>query len=116
MRHSLIVLSLVLGAAEARADSWVSEDKALHFGFSGAIAIGGYGAATSFSESLPARVGFAASVSLLSGIGKELWDASGGNGDPSWKDLTWDVLGAAVGVAICWAIDRFVVPIFARVP
>lgn len=48
---------------------------------------------------------YGASVALLAGIGKELWDASG-NGNASLKDLTWDVLGTAVGVVICWAIDR----------
>ena len=113
MNSRTIAIGLILVASAARGDSWLGADKALHFGFSGALAIGGYTAATSFSDSPGVRVAYGASVALLAGIGKELWDASG-YGDPSWRDLTWDVIGTAVGVAICWAIDRFVVPIFSR--
>ena len=108
-------LLLVLLAAGARADPdpWFGADKAAHFGVSGALALAGYTAATSFSDSPRVRLGYGASVALLAGIGKELWDYSG-YGDPSWKDFTWDLIGAAVGLGICWAIDSFVVPIFSR--
>lgn len=100
-----MALLLVGTAARAEPDLWFGSDKAFHFGFSSGLAIGGYGAAITFSESPKVRVAFGASVAMLAGIGKELWDASG-NGNPSWKDLTWDVLGTAVGVAICWVIDE----------
>ena len=39
--------------------------------------------------------------------GTVLIDATG-SGDPSWKDFTWDVIGAAVGLAIAWGIDTAV--------
>jgi hypothetical protein len=38
---------------------------------------------------------------------KEGIDATG-SGDPSWKDFTWDVIGAAVGLAVAWGVDAVV--------
>lgn len=107
MRGAAVAL-LVLVAATARAadpDPWFGSDKALHFSVSGGLAMASYGAATTFSDSPKVRVAYGASVALLAGIGKELWDASG-NGNPSLRDLTWDVMGTAVGVTLCWLIDE----------
>ena len=66
------------------------------------ISAGGTDRGTGTTESI-AMLADEGSVSVA-GIGKELWDASG-NGNASFKDLTWDVLGTAVGIAICWAIE-----------
>lgn len=38
-------------------------------------------------------------VALAAGIGKELWDKTH-NGVPSWSDVLWDIVGAAVGAVI----------------
>ena len=43
-------------------------------------------------------------LSLAVGASKELFDLAG-FGDPSWKDLTWDVVGTAVGVGIAVTLD-----------
>jgi putative lipoprotein len=43
-------------------------------------------------------------LGLGAGIAKELVDL-GGAGDPSWRDLTWDVLGTVTGVLVASAID-----------
>ncbi|MBS1149680.1 MAG: putative lipoprotein [Myxococcaceae bacterium] len=107
MRGAAIALLLAATTARADPDPWFGSDKALHFGFSSALAIAGYGAATTFSPSPKVRAAYGASVALLAGIGKELWDASGPGG-ASAKDLTWDLLGTAVGVAICWVLDELV--------
>jgi putative lipoprotein len=106
LRGTALALIFALSAHAAEPDSWFGNDKALHFGFSGALAIGGYGAATAFSESSSVRLGYGASVALLAGVGKELWDASG-HGTPSLRDFTWDLVGIAVGLAICWALDEW---------
>ena len=107
-RGAAIALLLVTTTARAAdPDPWFGTDKAIHFGFSAGLAIGGYHVAMTFSESPKVRLAYGASVALLAGIGKELWDASG-NGNPSWKDLTWDVLGTAVGLAICLFIDQVI--------
>ncbi len=38
-------------------------------------------------------------------MAKELYDAGRGSFF-SFKDLTWDVLGTATGLALSWAVDR----------
>ena len=107
-----LALLLCAGAARvARAqgqgndDDWLGRDKAGHFVASVAGAAGGHG---------PGAVGWGgpgggarggASLALAAGIGKELYDL-GGHGDPSLRDLTWDVAGTLTGVALAWAIDR----------
>ena len=100
-RAAAIAVVLAVTAARADPDPWFGADKAAHFGFSAALAIGGYGISSTFLQEPKARLGYGAAVALLAGIGKELWDVR-----PSLKDLTWDVLGTAVGLAICWAIDE----------
>ena len=50
-----------------------------------------------------------AGLALGAGIGKETVDRYTG-GDPSWRDLTWDVLGTATGLVVAWLIDRALGP------
>jgi putative lipoprotein len=38
------------------------------------------------------------------GIAKEIYDATG-RGDPSWRDLTWDLIGCGLGVGVALLID-----------
>ena len=101
-----VALLLLGGAAHAAdPDPWFGTDKALHFSASAALAMGGYGAAVAFAETPRVRLVYGAAVSLFAGVGKELWDGSG-HGSPSLKDFTWDVLGTAVGLLICWGLDQ----------
>jgi putative lipoprotein len=94
-------------AADPDPDPWFGRDKLLHFGVSAAIAAGGYGLgkATIGGYAGPAILG--SSLSLAAGATKELIDLAG-YGDPSWRDLTWDVVGAAVGTGLCLGIDAIV--------
>lgn len=85
-------------------DRWFAYDKALHFGFSAGLAAGGYTVGACISEKQRTRLAIGAGIALLAGISKELWDLSG-HGDPSWKDLFWDVMGTGTGLAISWTID-----------
>lgn len=92
-------------AAPASVDSWWGSDKALHFGFAAGLAAGGYAAGTALWS--PPRWRAAAlggGVAIGLGAAKEGWDALG-HGDPSWKDFTWDVIGAVFGLAAAYAID-----------
>lgn len=88
----------------ARADEWLGPDKALHFSVSGVAAIGGYALAIPLFDDRAPRVALGASVALSLGIAKELIDLAGA-GDPSWRDLFWDVVGTATGVLLAWLVD-----------
>ncbi len=103
---ALLALLLVAAPRPARAeDPWLGPDKAAHFGVSAAIASATYALSVPAVERPELRLltGFGAAVAA--GGLKELWDLSG-SGTPSWKDFTWDVLGAAVGGLLAYAIDR----------
>jgi len=95
-------------ASPARADDpWTGKDKTLHFAVSGGIAAAAYtGGAVLFDARRDALI-FGGAVALAAGIGKELADLAGA-GDPSWKDLTWDVMGTVTGLAIAWSVDLLV--------
>jgi putative lipoprotein len=90
------------GAAE---DPWFGQDKALHFSASALLAGGGYGWGALWGWEVAGRVGLGAGVALGAGVGKELYDLSGG-GDASTRDLAWDVVGTVTGLLVAWSIDR----------
>jgi putative lipoprotein len=115
LARPLSVLALRLGVAvallstsTARAsdvDPWFGRDKALHFSVSVGLAGGSYGAAAAVSDDRRWRLPAGASVALGAGVAKELYDLTG-RGDASWRDLTWDVIGTAIGLGIAWLIDH----------
>jgi putative lipoprotein len=96
-------------ARAADADPWFGPDKALHFEAAGSLAIVGYAGTSMMSTSRPLRAALGAALGVGAGAAKELWDLDG-HGDPSWRDLTWDLVGAATGVVVAaafdWAIHR----------
>src|SRR5262244_2821018 len=110
MRGALVLtcVALLLGprahAQQQDSDPWFGPDKALHFAASASIAVIVYAGASFQTESRPKRAVAAASVALSAGIAKEVWDLSG-HGDASWRDLTWDVIGATTGTLLAYAID-----------
>jgi putative lipoprotein len=99
--------SLLLASPSISADEWFGRDKALHFGVSAAIASGGYGGARLASAGRATSFVIGGSIAAAAGLAKEGWDLAG-HGDPSWKDLAWDAVGIAVGLALAYAIDRLV--------
>ena len=88
----------------AHADEWLGRDKALHFGVSAAISGTSYGVTTAFTDRRATAFAIGAGVALGAGIAKETYDALG-HGDPSWKDLAWDLAGTLVGLGIAYGID-----------
>ena len=113
---ALVTLAAALfghpGAPRAdEADPWFGPDKVLHLEAAGSLAIVGYAGAAMNTTDRPTRAGVGAGLAVGAGIGKELWDLDG-HGDPSWRDLTWDVIGAATGVLVAFAIDWSVHRIF----
>ncbi|QRK08323.1 hypothetical protein JQX13_51820 [Archangium violaceum] len=86
-------------------DDWFGRDKALHFGVSAGLAGAGYAGGALFFEAREARWLTGSGVALGAGVAKEIYDAGRGSFF-SVKDLTWDVLGTATGLALSWAVDR----------
>jgi putative lipoprotein len=99
----------------ASRDDWFGQDKALHYGVSVGLAGAGYAGGALLSEAPEARWLSGAGVALGAGVAKELYDAGRGSFF-SFKDLTWDVLGTATGLALSWAVDRLFFQRDARVP
>jgi putative lipoprotein len=103
----VLALMLIAGTSPARAqdaDPWFGRDKALHFTATASIALAGYGGTALATDDRRLRGGVGVAVALAAGAGKEVWDAAG-HGDPSARDLVWDVVGTATGVLLAWTID-----------
>ena len=101
----LVTVAAVALTPAARADDWFGRDKAKHFGASAALAVGGYGAASLFTARQSPRLMTGAALAFTAGLGKEIADRYRG-GDPSMRDVTWDLLGTASGLLVAWALDR----------
>ena len=86
------------------ADDWLGADKKLHFEASAALALLGYGGTALLTDDRGMRAGVAVAFAIDIGIAKELWDRAG-HGDPSSRDLVWDVAGTATGLAVALAVD-----------
>jgi putative lipoprotein len=109
---------MLAGAPVARADSanadpWFGRDKLIHFSAAGSLAVVGYANASMLTENRPLRAGAGAALAVGAGVAKELWDLDG-HGDASWRDLSWDLIGAATGVLVAagvdWAVHRMFHP------
>ena len=109
LRRSSALLGLLICASASRAaaqeaDRWLAPDKALHFSVSAVLGAGSYAGATLVLEAPWQRALLAGGITLSLGVGKELYDATG-HGDPSLRDLAWDVIGCVVGVGLAYVID-----------
>jgi uncharacterized protein YfiM (DUF2279 family) len=90
-----LVLFLPLLSRPCRAidrDPWWGKDKTLHFSASALIAVDGYAAASLVSKREEVRAGAGSLLAFAAGAAKEVCDRYAG-GDPSLRDLTWDVVG-----------------------
>jgi putative lipoprotein len=103
----------VARADSANADPWLGQDKLIHFAASGSLAVVGYAGASMLTEDRPLRLGAGAVLAVSAGVAKELWDLDG-HGDPSWRDLSWDLIGTATGLLVSlsvdWAVHRMFQP------
>jgi len=116
----VLLAALALSAASpparaetADADPWWGRDKLLHFSASASLAVVGYAGTSMGTESRAGRAAGGAALAIGAGAAKELWDLDG-HGDASWRDLTWDLIGATTGVllslAVDWSIHRWFQP------
>jgi putative lipoprotein len=103
----------IAGAESANADPWFGQDKLIHFSASGSLAVVGYATASMLTDDRPLRIGAGAGLAVSAAVAKELWDLQG-HGDASWRDLSWDLVGAATGLLVStgvdWAVHRLFRP------
>jgi putative lipoprotein len=104
---AVVVLAPAPRARAAEPDPWFARDKALHFGATFTLAGGGYAGAALISPRESVRTAAGAGLGLGAGIAKEIYDRYSG-GHPSWRDLTWDMVGTATGLLTAWLLDRYV--------
>jgi putative lipoprotein len=100
---ALALFCSISGSARAQ-DPWFGIDKAKHFSASAVFAGGGYAASILIVEAPWQRAVIGGNFAFALGIAKEIYDATG-HGDPSFRDLTWDLIGCAVGVGIALLLD-----------
>jgi uncharacterized protein YfiM (DUF2279 family) len=104
---SFVLLSPRAFADDVDADPWLSRDKAFHFDVSAGIAAAGYGVSAAWLvDARWKALAIGGGLALAVGAGKEIVDATGiFGGDASWKDFSWDAIGAVAGLAIAWGVD-----------
>ncbi|ALS13723.1 hypothetical protein AOU28_20060 [Pseudomonas aeruginosa] len=82
MRALLVAACLLLGGCSHFAeDDWLGEDRGAR------------------------QARFGLSFSLAFGVGKELYDSRSAGSGWSWKDLAWDLAGAAAGYGLYQAAE-----------
>jgi len=103
----LIALSVLAGCATAtrQNDSWAGRDKAKHFLVSGVISGTAAVIADKRGMDNDGAFYFAFGTTLFLGAGKEAYDLKIRKTGWSWKDLSWDALGALAGYGIVRAVD-----------
>lgn len=103
----LLALALLV-STPASADEWWGTDKALHLSVSIGLGAAGYSVGALITENEFGRVAAGALGAVAIGALKEFADALG-LGQPSMKDLMWDLIGSVTGALFGWVVDRFVV-------
>jgi putative lipoprotein len=101
------LVAVVASPERARAadpDPWLGRDKTLHFAASSTLAAGGYAIGAAVFDARAHALICGAALAAAAGIGKEALDLAG-LGSPSWKDLAWDAVGIAAGLAVAWSVD-----------
>ena len=96
---------LCSGCAHVAQDSWTGKDKAEHFFSSAALAAAGSEISQHQHQGRGQNLRFGFLFSLSFGVGKELYDSRSSGSGWSWKDLSYDVAGAATGVAL-WNLSQ----------
>jgi putative lipoprotein len=101
---ALLVIAPTTPAEAADADPWFGADKLLHFEAASSLAVAGYAGASLATDDWRLRAAGGAGLAVTAGAAKELWDLDG-HGDASWRDFTWDVIGAVAGVVVARTVD-----------
>jgi len=113
VQYGVVMASLLsLGLAQqaqAADDAWWGKDKQAHFFVSSGIAAATYLWLGQSQMEPFLRMGVSTGVVLGLGAIKEVWDVLG-HGHPSWKDMTWNVIGSVVGLVVAWVVEYWLWP------
>jgi putative lipoprotein len=101
----LCVVLLCSGCAHVAQDNWTGKDKAEHFLSSAVLAAAGSEISQHQHRGRGQNLRFGFLFSLSFGAGKELYDSRSSGSGWSWKDLSYDVAGAATGIAL-WNLSQ----------
>ncbi|PYG46275.1 putative lipoprotein [Pantoea sp. AG1095] len=101
----LCVVLLCSGCAHVAQDNWTGKDKAQHYFSSAVLAAAGSEISQHQNHSRGQNLRFGFLFSFSFGVGKELYDSRSAGSGWSWKDLSWDVAGAASGIAL-WNLSQ----------
>lgn len=95
-----------------RADNWTGPDKIAHIGVSAGLTAGTYGLIVAYKPKMD--MGHCALWAVTAGFGagllKEGLDLVFNTGQPSYKDLTMDVVGTATGLIFMLIFDAAMGP------
>ena len=105
MRGLVFLFSLHFGDEPRGSDPWFSSDKAKHFFTSAFVQSVSFSTLRATGLRSGASLVGASTVTAVVGIGKELRDSKRA-GDPSAKDLVWDVAGAASASLLLHRTER----------
>ena len=101
-----IVSVVTIVTSPVYADKWTGKDKVLHIAASSGLTIGSYGLLRAYSGyNMGRRTAIAGAVGLGAGLLKEGLDMIFNTGEPSYKDLTMDVIGTATGLIFIVIFD-----------
>ncbi|AIX72788.1 MAG: YfiM family lipoprotein [Mixta calida] len=106
MRIMLLLLCLCCtGCSHTAQDRWTGKDKAQHFIASALLSVAGneYGQQQGWNTRRSNSFGLMFAFSL--GAVKEVYDSRPDGSGWSWKDLGWDIAGAATGFVL-WNIGQ----------
>lgn len=115
MKFAALIIFVSTSAFAQNDDPWLSPDKGLHFAVSAGIASAGYAGAAIFTRDVHWKFAIGLALSLAAATGKEMLDAFRPGSDSSYKDLAFDALGIATGLAVSWLVD-FLIQKFAPTP
>ncbi len=92
--------TLRISSRDTQHDKWFAKDKFHHFSYSlGIVGLSYHIYHCQFNNDNPGARTLAISLGACAGIGKEIWDKLTGN-NISYKDLTADLLGIAIGTLL----------------
>ncbi|ATB49707.1 hypothetical protein [Corallococcus macrosporus] len=101
----LLVLLAPLHGRAASGDAWLGPDKPKHFAACFVLAGAGYTGGALLFDNPHARWLTGAGLAMGVGVAKEVYDKGRGT-TFSMKDLAWDGLGTASGLAVSYLVDR----------